>query len=247
VQAARADDRLVGTSGGLLAVFAASAFGLVYLGGKCACRKARADQLALGVLDEPEPAVAAHEGRLRKAALVVRGVLAAAGFVLWSYVIPGSPTNQSDFGVANAAVLPIVVPFLALLFGLFAENAASPDSVATVARWLSRDRRDRRDRRDARDPIGRPARADTRRPAPDRHADRGATIDLDRADGARRNGSSSRPGAPLPQRAAAAPPGPVPTGRVLSSRAAHPSNGVGVPRAAPVVGIGLGIVRTEPS
>lgn len=78
---------------------------------------------------------AVHLPADKRAELVIRGILAFAAFLLWSLVIPGSASTQGwSWGVANAHVLPIVVPFAAVVFGLVAEYTLLPGSIAVLLR-----------------------------------------------------------------------------------------------------------------
>ena len=49
--------------------------------------------------------------------LIIRGVLGALGFFLWSYMIPGSATQTSAFATTYAAAIPVIVPFVAVVYG----------------------------------------------------------------------------------------------------------------------------------
>jgi hypothetical protein len=110
------DAKLVGTATSWLIGFCAAAALMTWLGGALAYRQARAS----GRMPNP-----------KRVELGVRGLLSAAGLLLWSFIVPGSATNMADFVNQNAVT--VVVPLGAIIFGLLAEFIVLPNSL----KWLS--------------------------------------------------------------------------------------------------------------
>lgn len=72
--------------------------------------------------------------KAKRVELAVRAGLASLGLLLWSLAVPGSATNQSGWAAGNADILPLLVPLLAIVFGLLAEMLVLPSTL----RWLAK-------------------------------------------------------------------------------------------------------------
>jgi len=115
-------EALIGTSSAWLLASCVGAFLLTVLGAIIEFRRVK---------------VMGKMPNLKRVEVSVRALLAVLGLLIWSYIIPGSATNQSHFALANAAAIPVVVPFIAVVFGLFAETAVLPASLALIRRILA--------------------------------------------------------------------------------------------------------------
>ena len=101
----------------ILALFGVLSFLIVVVSGNLAHRR-------------QNPSGKFPSGKRRE--LIIRGVLGTLGFFLWSYMIPGSATQSSGFATTYAAAVPVMVPFIAVVYGLLAEFLLMPALAASL-------------------------------------------------------------------------------------------------------------------
>ncbi len=114
-----------GAEGWLLATFIVGALLITVLGGYNAFR--RVNQTG-------------KMSRDKRVELLVRGCLSSVGLLLWSCVIPGTATNQSDLLKRYAGAASSLVFCIAIIFGLFAEFMVLPTTIRGLGKLVERDR-----------------------------------------------------------------------------------------------------------
>ncbi len=116
-----AQNKATGAEGWLLAVFMGLALLMTVLGGNLAYRRAK-----------PNGKMPTN----RRIELFVRGALACLGLLIWSYVIPGTVTNQSDLAKTYEGAASAMVFLVAVVFGLFAEFMVLPATLRGLGRFV---------------------------------------------------------------------------------------------------------------
>jgi hypothetical protein len=121
--AAGGQGKATGAEGWILVVFMGLALLMSVLGGNLAYRRL-----------ESSGKMPTHQ----RIELFVRGALACLGLLIWSYVIPGTVTNQSDLAKTYEGAASAMVFLVAVVFGLFAEFMVLPATLRGLRRVVRR-------------------------------------------------------------------------------------------------------------